>query len=87
MVASFLPAWALRRAGLTPEERHEIRACHRVLFRSGLHLPEAIERVAKMVRTDPGRRLLEFLRAPSKRGFMRLRRRAHHNDDCDGDSP
>ena len=73
----------LRRAGLTPDERHEIRACHRVLFRSGLHLPEAVERVAKLVRTDPGRRLVEFLRAPSKRGFMRLKRRAGADGDSD----
>ncbi len=77
----------LRRAGLTAEERHEIRTCHRVLFCSELHFPEAVERVAKMVRTDPGRRLVEFLQAPSKRGFMRLKRRAGADGDSDGVLP
>ncbi len=59
----------LRRAGLTSEERQELRQCYRVLYRSGLHFPEAVQRVADMVRTSPGRRLAEFLHAPSKRGF------------------
>ena len=68
----------LRRAGLGSAERLELRECHRILYRSELHFPEAIERVAQLVRTDPGRRVVEFLRAPSKRGFLRLK---HRNAD------
>jgi UDP-N-acetylglucosamine acyltransferase len=64
----------LRRAGFSAAERLELRECYRLLYRSELHFPEAIERVAQVARSDPGRRLLEFLRAPSKRGFMRLKR-------------
>ena len=65
----------LRRAGWTSAERLEIRQCHRLLYRSGLHFPQAIERVAELVQTEPGRRLLAFLREPSKRGYAPLRRR------------
>ena len=63
----------LRRAGFSAAERLEIRNCHRVLFRSGLLFPEAVERAAEMIRTEPGRRLLAFLRAPSKRGYLHYR--------------
>ena len=65
----------LRRAGMSPEERQELRECYRVLYRSGLHFRKAIEHVVEMVRSDPGRRLAEFLRAPSQRGYTGLRRR------------
>lgn len=71
----------LRRAGLTAEERQEIRACYRILYRSGLRFPVAIERVAETARTAPGRRLVEFLRAPSKRGFLPLKRRGRPDED------
>ncbi|MFQ5805754.1 MAG: acyl-ACP--UDP-N-acetylglucosamine O-acyltransferase [Phycisphaerae bacterium] len=63
----------LRRAGLSSEERLEIRAAYKLLFRSGLLFREAVEQVAETVKTDPGRRLVEFLRAPSKRGFTRFK--------------
>jgi UDP-N-acetylglucosamine acyltransferase len=65
----------LRRAGFSPAERLELRECYRLLYRSGLLMPAAIERVAERVRTDPGRRLLAFLREPSQRGYMAYRRR------------
>ena len=65
----------LRRAGLSSAERLELRECHRILYRGEPYFSQAVERVAQMVRTDPGRRLVEFLRAPSQRGFLRLRRR------------
>jgi UDP-N-acetylglucosamine acyltransferase len=63
----------LRRAGIAPQERQEIRAAYKILFRSGLELPKALARVAEMVTTDPGRRLVEFLQAPSKRGLLRFK--------------
>jgi UDP-N-acetylglucosamine acyltransferase len=72
----------LRRAGLTGAERLELRECHRLLYRSTLTFPEAIERVAQFVQSDPGRQLVEFLQAPTKRGYLRLRKRA----DTDGDT-
>ncbi len=65
----------LRRAGLSAEERAEIRAAHRILFNSALPFPKAVEQFAAVVRTEPGRRLLAFVQSPTKRGFSRLRRR------------
>jgi UDP-N-acetylglucosamine acyltransferase len=64
----------LRRAGYTSEERLELRECFRILYREETFFPRAIERVAEKVRTAPGRRLVEFLQAPSKRGYLRKRR-------------
>lgn len=64
----------LRRAGMTSEERFELRKCHQILFRSGQAFPKALAQVAELVRTDPGRRLVAFLQAPSKRGCLRLKR-------------
>jgi UDP-N-acetylglucosamine acyltransferase len=64
----------LRRGGFTPEERTEIRRAYRMLFRSGAHFQDAIDRVAASARTEPVKRLVEFLRAPSRRGVMRYRR-------------
>lgn len=66
----------LRRAGLSSAERHELRECYRVLYRSGLPFRRAIERVAEMVATDPGRRLVAFLHSPSKRGYVKAEERA-----------
>ncbi len=64
----------LRRAGYSSEERLELRECFRILYREETFFPRAIERVAEKVRTAPGRRLVEFLQAPSKRGYLRKRR-------------
>lgn len=64
----------LRRAGFSPEELRELRECHRILYRGGLMLSHALARVATRVRTGPGRRLVEFLRSPSQRGHLSLRR-------------
>ena len=63
----------LRRAGFSSPERQEIRIAYQTLYRSGLLLPDAIAQVAETVKTDPGRQLLEFLKAPSKRGLMRFK--------------
>jgi UDP-N-acetylglucosamine acyltransferase len=65
----------LRRAGFSAAERLELRQCHRLLYRSHLPFAEAIERVAETVQTEPGRRLVAFLRSPSKRGYLGYRRR------------
>ncbi len=63
----------LRRAGFNSEQREEIRAVYKLLFRADALFSEAVEQAAALVRTDPGRRMVEFLRGPSKRGFMRFR--------------
>lgn len=71
----------MRRAGFSDAERAEIRDCFRILYRSGLLFRDAVERVAASVRTDPGRRLVEFLRAPSRRGVAGARRGGPREQD------
>lgn len=63
----------LRRAAMSARDRAELHECYKILFRSGLLFPAAVERVARIVRGDPGRRLLEFLRAPTRRGYDHYR--------------
>jgi UDP-N-acetylglucosamine acyltransferase len=70
-------AVGLQRAGVTREERREIRAAYKVLYRSGHAFRKAVEQVVEMTKTDAGRRLAEFLQGPSKRGFMRFRGRSY----------
>ncbi len=65
----------IRRAGFTAAERTEIKACYKTLFRSGLMFPAAVAQVSDTVQTAPGRRLAEFLHAPSRRGYMHGPRR------------
>lgn len=67
----------LRRQGFSPEERQEIRLCHRLLYRSGLPMNRAVTQIEKLVQTDVGRRFLAFLQAPNKRGFTPGLRRRH----------
>ncbi len=58
----------LRRAEFSGDQIDELHRAYKTLFRSGLPGPKAIARLADEVHTDAGRTLLEFLRAPSKRG-------------------
>lgn len=76
----------LRRNGFTPDEIREIRHCHRVVYRSGLLLKNAIAQLRDEVQTTPGRRFVEFLTSPSKRGFAPLHRGLRHSDPADDES-
>ena len=71
----------LRRAGFNSEERAELREAHRTLYRRGLLFRDAVARLADEVHTEPGRRLVAFLREPTKRGIAGYRRRAHRDED------
>ncbi|MFO0838172.1 MAG: acyl-ACP--UDP-N-acetylglucosamine O-acyltransferase [Phycisphaerae bacterium] len=71
----------LRRAGLSQQERLELHRCYRLLYREGLHFPKAIELVAQIAESPAGRQLVEFLRAPSKRGYLPLHRSALQDDE------
>lgn len=73
----------LRRAGFSSAERLELRECYRTLFRLEANFPRAIETIAQRVRTEPGQRLVEFLRAPSKRGYPRLKRPGHGRGEAE----
>ena len=63
----------LRRAGLSAEARREIREAYHTLYRRGLRLAEAIERIAARVQTPEARELIEFLRAERKRPIATFR--------------
>ncbi len=72
----------LRRAGFTHEQIREVRQAYRLLYRSGLPLNKALEQMAESVTTDAGRRIVEFIREPTKRGIMSGRRsRANQEGD------
>ena len=57
----------LRRAGLTPAERLELKRLYHALFRSGLNLRAALAAARQQFTSGPAQVMLEFL-AASKRG-------------------
>lgn len=73
----------LRRASLTPEEREDIRQAYRILFGRAGRFSEAVARLATTVRTPAGRRLLEFVRAESKRGIAARSRKKSVQPESD----
>jgi UDP-N-acetylglucosamine acyltransferase len=58
----------LRRAGVTSEERLELKQLYRLLFRSGLSQKEALARAGQRPASSLAARLLQFV-ADSKRGL------------------
>jgi UDP-N-acetylglucosamine acyltransferase len=58
----------MRRAGLKPDVREDIKRAFRLLYRDGLNVPHALEAIDKECRTPEARAILEFVRA-SKRGI------------------
>lgn len=63
-------AVGLRRAGVSAAERDELRSAYRLLYRSGGLFRAACDELVQQVKTEPGRRLVQFLREPSKRGIL-----------------
>ncbi len=66
----------MRRAGFNAAERKEIKHAYRTLYRSGLPFLQVVERLAAELVTEPGKRLVEFLQAPSKRSIISSQRDA-----------
>jgi UDP-N-acetylglucosamine acyltransferase len=58
----------MTRAGLSPDERREIKAAFRMIYRSGLGRSAAIAYLEGAATTPAARRLLEFMAADSQRG-------------------
>jgi len=79
-----LNAVGLRRSPeLTDEDRREIKAAYKVLYRSGLELKDALERLRGEFRSPAVKHWVEFFSASSRRGFCRFRignRRLSRND-------
>ena len=57
----------LRRAGFTPEQRLQLKAAYRALFRSGKNLRAAVAEAQSKFADGPARTLIDFV-ASSKRG-------------------
>ncbi len=62
----------LRRAGFDPESRRRIKEAYRILYRSGLNVSHALEKIAAAGLEPEGPELIEFVRG-SKRGICRHR--------------
>src|SRR3989338_5165168 len=61
-------AVGLRRAGLAPEIRQEIKRAYTLLYREELNVPHAVEAIAKECRSTEMREFVAFVKA-SKRGI------------------
>jgi UDP-N-acetylglucosamine acyltransferase len=72
----------LRRAGIGPTDRLELKRLYQKLFRSNMNLSEAMAEAQQEFVSDPARHLLEFI-AASKRGVCRHRSVAKGEDDTD----
>ena len=59
----------LRRNGFSNEEVNELRELHRRLLRQSGNIRRTAEEIASSVQTSPGKRLIEFILAESKRGL------------------
>jgi len=59
----------LRRAGYGVSERQDVKNAYRVLYRSGRSMATAVGELETTVTTSLGRKILDFLRSPSKRGI------------------
>lgn len=65
----------LRRAGIPREHVADLRNAFRILFSAGSPLEHRLEQLASAVQSPPGRRLLQFVNATSKRGLAGRSRR------------
>lgn len=71
----------LRRGGMPPAERALLRDAYKLIYRSGLPLPEALKCVAALGESPAVGALLDFFRSPTKRGFMRYKGNAESAED------
>ena len=60
----------LKRAGLAAEDRQEIKEVYKALYRTRNSLTAAIAQVETRLTTPSGKRLIDFLKTPSKRGIQ-----------------
>lgn len=70
VVAIGLNVVGLRRAGFSSGQRQTLKAAYKLLYRSGLNLAEAVERIHRELPGPEVQQLLDFI-ARSKRGIAR----------------
>jgi UDP-N-acetylglucosamine acyltransferase len=61
----------LRRAQFPAETVAELKECYKIMYRSGRNLSQALAALKEFVQTGEGRRLVEFIEAPSERGVLK----------------
>ncbi len=71
----------LRRAGVTRDDIAALRDAYRVLLNAALPFTERVERLGEIAKSGPSRRLLDFVRAPSKRGLAGRSRKLTTRED------
>lgn len=71
----------MRRAGMSPAERKDVKAAFALLFRSGLNTSDAVARILEKFPSGPGREIGEFT-AGAKRGICRF---VGTDEDGDGE--
>jgi len=59
----------LKRAGFSAEERESVKQAYRTLYRGSMPFRQAVAALEAMPPTECLKRILAFLRSPSKRGF------------------
>jgi len=66
----------MRRAGLTANDRNEIKEAFKLVYLSGLNTSQAIDKAATMTFGAPAREFLDFVANAKKRGICPLKRGA-----------
>jgi UDP-N-acetylglucosamine acyltransferase len=64
----------LRRAGLSANDRNEIKEAFKLVYLSGLNTSQALDKAAKMTFGTPAREFLDFVANAKKRGICPLKR-------------
>ncbi|HEY2680245.1 MAG TPA: acyl-ACP--UDP-N-acetylglucosamine O-acyltransferase [Candidatus Udaeobacter sp.] len=64
----------MRRAGLSANDRNEIKEAFKLVYLSGLNTSQALEKAATMTFGAPAREFLDFVASAKKRGICPLKR-------------
>ena len=67
----------MRRAGLSAEDRDEIKEAFKLIYQSGLNISQALEKARTITFSAPARELLDFVASSKKRGICPLKRGAN----------
>jgi UDP-N-acetylglucosamine acyltransferase len=66
----------MRRAGLSANDRNEIKEAFKLVYLSGLNTSQALDKAATIIFGTPAREFLDFVASAKKRGICPLKRGA-----------
>lgn len=75
----------LRRAGLNPSQRAEIKDAFNLLYRSGLNVSQALQRATERTWGEHATTFFDFARAATKRGLCALKETSRGLPDAAGE--